>query len=970
MGNSLYASGTDIDGEAWRNPPSMGCDEKQIGETPTGEISLSLIGPISVVKDYSVNYSMLVIGNVSEFSVDFGNGDVFTNTFTADTMWSTTGSYPVVVSAYNDDYPSGVAVTQMVSVMNAEDVVIHVAKTGNDTNDGSSWALAMATLQAGIDAQGYEGGIVRVGDGHYIPANTIMISKSLSLQSVNGADSTLIDGNGTRTCLNLMGSACVVSGFTITNGYDIAYWGGGGVYCFDTTPVVEDCVIVNNRTYSGYDGGGMYNGTANRCIIKGNKAGRRGGGMAWGIVNNCIITGNTSEQYSGGVAGGIANNCLISGNTAGEGGGGMMNGTANNCTFTQNTTDGVGGGIWSGTANNCILFNNLPENAYSVSGFNSCAPELVHGSNGNITNNPMLVSSSHIAMNSPCRGAGNPAYASGTDIDGTVWQNPPSMGCDEKLAGELPSGDLSLSLNGPVSAINNYPTTYALQIVGNASGFSVDFDNGTVVGNQSWVTTQWPTVGNYDVVLSAYNDDHPAGVFVTQTVAVVDAENVVIHVSKTGNDANDGSGWAQAKATLQAGIDAQNYPGGKVLVGDGYYTPSATLSIKKDIVLQSFTDAASTIIDGGGSHSCFSLDADACIVSGFTITNGYNSSYGGGINCNYNKKPVIEDCTIVGNRSGYAGGGIFYGTANNCLLINNVANQNGGGSDSSMLNHCRISGNSVGYNGGGSYSGTLANCLVSGNSATNWAGGVYGGTLTNCTVAGNSSEAHFGGVYQPHVYNSIIWNNTTSGNSPNGSVASLSYSCFTPLPSGGTGNIGIDPQFVSSTDFHLIESSPCIDAGNNDSVSPTNDLEGNPRIINTIVDMGAYEYIYSSTDYDGDEMLNEWERCYGLDELDAADRLLNPDGDYFSNLQEFLCDTDPTNASSYFHITAISNGVPSTVYFDSSSDRLYKLLGCTNLVSNVWNPVQAPRMGTGGSDSMQSTNNLPNEFYKLSVELP
>ncbi|MEW6007275.1 MAG: choice-of-anchor Q domain-containing protein [bacterium] len=52
-----------------------------------------------------------------------------------------------------------------------------------------------------------------------------------------------------------------------------------------------------------------------------------------------------------------------------------------------------------------------------------------------------------------------------------------------------------------------------------------------------------------------------------------------------------------------------------------------------------------------------------------------------------------------------------------------------------------------------------------------------------------------------------------------------------------------DPLFVSPTDFHLQPTSPCIDAGSNTAPAlPPTDKDGNPRIVNGIVDMGAYEY--------------------------------------------------------------------------------------------------------------------------------
>jgi hypothetical protein len=65
------------------------------------------------------------------------------------------------------------------------------------------------------------------------------------------------------------------------------------------------------------------------------------------------------------------------------------------------------------------------------------------------------------------------------------------------------------------------------------------------------------------------------------------------------------------------------------------------------------------------------------------------------------------------------------------------------------------------------------------------------------------------------------------------------------VPIWGDGNIDQSPEFVNSVegDFHLQYTSPCRNAGDNAAPGHfTEDMEGDPRIAEGVVDMGADEF--------------------------------------------------------------------------------------------------------------------------------
>ena len=114
-----------------------------------------------------------------------------------------------------------------------------------------------------------------------------------------------------------------------------------------------------------------------------------------------------------------------------------------------------------------------------------------------------------------------------------------------------------------------------------------------------------------------------------------------------------------------------------------------------------------------------------------------------------------------------------------------------------------------------------------------------------------------------------------------------------------------------------------------------------------------------------------WLAQYGLPA--DADPDGNPDGDAFTTLQEYVADTNPTNAASFLRVTALDPGSPVAVSFEPASvARHYTLQSTTNLVGGVWENVsgQGPRSGAGGTDTMTDTGTAPARFYRVKVEVP
>ncbi|MCL2104993.1 MAG: hypothetical protein FWH21_08080, partial [Kiritimatiellaeota bacterium] len=147
----------------------------------------------------------------------------------------------------------------------------YVSPNGDDT-DGLTWATAKTTIQAAIALTMMMEDEIVVTNGTY-GAFSVTDDRVITIRSVEGAEHTVIDGNGTDRCATLGSDAAhtntSLTGFTLRNGY-AADFGGGAAY-----------------------------GTLNNCMLTNNTA-AYGGGAAYGALANCLLVDNSAENEGGG----------------------------------------------------------------------------------------------------------------------------------------------------------------------------------------------------------------------------------------------------------------------------------------------------------------------------------------------------------------------------------------------------------------------------------------------------------------------------------------------------------------------------------------------------------------------------------------------------------------------------------------------------------------------------------------------
>lgn len=222
-------------------------------------------------------------------------------------------------------------------------------------------------------------------------------------------------------------------------------------------------------------------------------------------------------------------------------------------------------------------------------------------------------------------------------------------------------------------------------------------------------------------------------------------------------------------------------------------------------------------IGGGGLTACLGL------IQNNKVFGNYSSSGGGAFaSCNgiiqnnfvfdnsankggafYTCNGIIQKNTVIGN-SATDGGAVWISEG---IIQNNILSRNSATTGGAIVQGRKIIRNNIiSYN----YSAKVGSLAYCGN-----------GTIQNNVVIYNSAGKYCAGLYNCSgiIINNIIWNNIAPEGYQIFDSSTPNYCCIMNYTGGGIGNISDNPMFVNAIngDFHLLDNSPCIDAGSSDT---------------------------------------------------------------------------------------------------------------------------------------------------------
>jgi len=822
--------------------------------------------------------------------------------------------------------------------------VWYVTPAGAGTTTGTSWTNAASDLQLVINNAASDDEIW-VAQGTYKPIRRADALGTITVNNRNnafvlrsgvkiyggfaGTETLLLQRNWITNITTLSGDLGTVgntsdnayhvvissgavgtaelNGFTVTlaqgasgseptvNTYPIKSAWGGGVFCTYSSPVLSNLIITSN--YAEYMGGGVYITNSSPLIsntrITYNTANQQGGGVfitssSSPAMQNVMVNNNYALYHGGGIRNestGVTTitNALIYKNTSGQDGAGISSTSSTtaltNATIVYNTASSgsVGGIEGGGVVNNSIIWGNKVGSAINnVSGSFTYSYTLLDGgtlsgtsiiSNSNPTFTDISTDNYHLKRTSPVVNKGlNSLNSSLTDLDGN------SRIFDSSNGGVIDLGAYEYqSVDATVSPFTNG----IMYVKKGATGDGTSWSNAigelsdalSTASGSGFVTQIWVAAGTYYPGYVAGNGS------TDRDKSFVLLNNIKIYGGFAGNESS---------------VDVRNFRSNvSVLSGD--------LGTVGNVGDNAFHVIISSGSVGTAELNGFTIsDGQAVNFSDRTVnSNTVKSSYGGGIYC-ISSSPILSNLIIKSNYADYLGGGIYNSnsspTLTNNLICKNTSGQGGAG---------------VNVSGG---TPLIINSTIANNAATS---GYVGGIDGSCVVK-----------------NSIIWGNTNTN--VNGSNT---YS-YTLLQGGIVSSPSIisisDPQFMNSTsgDFSLMASSPAKDVGNNSYINGFSaDIDGSLRIVNSTVDLGAYEFHLPVMIFGANGITDGTGYTTLKGAFDALNAQTNQTG---KNISVVI------TASTVETVTAVLNGNATTQW---SSLKIYPNTSGLSITGNVTGPL-------------------------------
>ncbi|TVR76796.1 MAG: hypothetical protein EA409_12905 [Saprospirales bacterium] len=723
--------------------------------------------------------------------------------------------------------------------------IIYVNAQANCPGNGSSWNTAYCDLQTALE-NATPGSQIWVASGTYIPSQTGNANESFYLQNEvevlggfigNESDanqrnwetnptvlSGQINGGNDRSKTVVRGSnlnhTAILDGFIIEDGASDT-WGvwnssnssGGNIFLSNSSPVIRNCIIRNG--IASYGGGVTILSNSspsfeNVAFIN-NSSTAHGGGIhiryqSEPIFTNCNFEHNSTSGHGGAVhcRDGSAPEfrfCSFEANSSGMTAGAVViqfgsRGVFETCIFYRNQ---------AGSSSGAVHFNSTSGGLFINCHFEDNEAQHNGGALGNHDYSLTEVENSYFSNNS-AGGLGGAIRNTNNSLiqirGGAITDNSGSAGGGGLYNGNSSTAFLShgLQLSGNSAVTNGGAIT-------NFARSTLFFEDGRVTENQSF---------------------NGGGIFSGD-----DSSLELEEIEFSSNEARRGGALSL------------------YLIRNG----------SSSILNCSFTDNATTHWGNGGAITIDQV-YDVHISESHFNRNSAENALGGAIHLTGAGTTWIEFCIFLENEA-LTGGALASESGPetlslfNCIISGNTAENNGG---AIALNQSPIQ---------------LTNNLISGNFSER--GGAFHFTqssdalILNTTVTSNRAIDGAGGAWLDsqsdiHLQNSILYGNGTVGNygeifASAGARLIASHSCVRNESGtiGGQGIVSFDPNttfdhpnFIepvsyveapfTNGNFRLQSPSPAIDAGNNPYIAGVNiDLDLNERILNDVVDMGAYE---------------------------------------------------------------------------------------------------------------------------------